>query len=177
MWAPSMRLVPHALSVPATSSPDQNTAALEYWSSATLPHNTTRFTRHPLRVCRRDLLFLRQPPDLRRLLGLPAPPSLADGATIAAPLAAGAVLPAAAAGAAGYLAAPVPGSNIRPPAAYNSAGGKDGADAAGNLKQLSPQLGLFINSLPAPQVRERSAAVRAWWLACFGHGELESPAC
>ncbi|EFJ50539.1 hypothetical protein VOLCADRAFT_116706 [Volvox carteri f. nagariensis] len=47
-----------------------------------------------------------------------------------------------------------PGSNIRPPSAYTYSGAAAAGQEPQPLKQLPPQLGLFINSLPPPQAVE-----------------------
>ncbi|GLC43801.1 hypothetical protein PLESTM_001520900 [Pleodorina starrii] len=90
-----------------------------------------------LPLIRRDLTLFRSPADLRRILGLPAPPLDGPGGS----------------GAGGLQGGP-PGSNIRHPSAYNLPGGGAGGPEPQPLKQLPPQLGLFVNSLPPPQAVE-----------------------
>ncbi|GIL69991.1 hypothetical protein Vretimale_19718 [Volvox reticuliferus] len=94
--------------------------------------------RAALPLIRRDFTLLRSPLELRRILGLPAAPI--DGG--------------ASGGGGGPTPGAPPGSNIRPPSAYTNAGGAAAGQEPQPLKQLPPQLGLFINSLPPPQAVE-----------------------
>ncbi|KXZ55915.1 hypothetical protein GPECTOR_2g1466 [Gonium pectorale] len=88
--------------------------------------------RAALPLIRRDFNLLRSPTDLRRLLGLPAGTSSESVGGPGGP----------------------PGSSIRPPSAYTNPAGASGGQEPQPLKQLPPQLGLFINSLPPPQAVE-----------------------
>ncbi|GFR46914.1 hypothetical protein Agub_g8561 [Astrephomene gubernaculifera] len=117
---------------------------VERQAAAALRGEEAEQLRAALPLIRRDFTYLRAPSDLRRILGLPTAPSEAAGGLAAA---------GTAAAGGGALGGP-PGSSIRPPSAYTHSGGAAGAQEPQPLKQLPPQLGLFINSLPPPQAVE-----------------------